>query len=266
MPFATLNGITLPARSCSMQLVRVGERSRAFSGRSRKSARALKREWSIETPPLEPTEARAWRGLLEGEGHVWSFDDATTGLYSAKGQGPSFQSGASLVTPAKYGTRALRLAASTGIIAWRIAGAASAPWSASVWRLESGVWRHYFAQSTGQAWKDGARNDALYAGIGDWLSGNNGSGEAVLSNVSGAAVDYDDFAWFPFLVPLDWPAQVYNAAAAFGGLPDLRMSGDVTGGAMTVQGEVRGSTSISFAGSSGWVTAGEQLELALVEV
>lgn len=83
MAFLTLNGITIPVNKCEEVHQELGERARMFSGRYNVARRAIKRRWRFATPPVYGSQAETIKGLVQGLGNCWRFDDGT--LYDAKG-------------------------------------------------------------------------------------------------------------------------------------------------------------------------------------
>ena len=92
MPFATLNGITVPVLADTF--VDTTERVGSFNGRSssgarRDSMRVQPRTWAGRTVIRSRDEIDAWRRLIDGHGHVWHFDDSSE--LSVGGIGPDLQ-------------------------------------------------------------------------------------------------------------------------------------------------------------------------------
>jgi hypothetical protein len=222
MAFLTLNGIELggdiAADSLPEPRREIGETSSAFNGTLRKSRQAIKRDIEFSTTPLTSADALAWESFLQGLGEHWGFN---TSLYGSKGTGPN--SGYVASNPSgtpKFGAAVLRVTASTGSITY--AAALGSNWTAMFWRYESAVWHHYTVLSDGKKWLDGVRADAT---VTTWFAVSGGS--AALTNVTGAAVDYDDLVLLPFLVPTTWPEAFGVAASAFSELPKLTAAGDI---------------------------------------
>lgn len=82
MAFLQLNNITIPVQSMRQSTEEIGERQRSFSGKYGRDVRARKRSWEVTTTLLTRTEAAAIKGLVEGLGDQWRFEEDT---YSDKG-------------------------------------------------------------------------------------------------------------------------------------------------------------------------------------
>lgn len=199
----------------------VGVTGEAVDGSAYLTRSARKLDLAFKTVPMALADARAWMDFITGEGEVWSFDAS---LYGSKGTGPFSVVGTAVQSAgsAKYGAGKLSMGASSAI-AWAGAGRSvfgvTSAWTVAFWR-NAGTWTHYVINSSGQKWVDGVRNDAAsttFAGMS--------SGDFTLSNSIGTVL-FDDLVVVPFVMPTDWPPQIYAAAAAFSPLPRLALTGD----------------------------------------
>lgn len=89
MAFFKINGLEFPILdgSASVDEEVIGSSTRAFNGHLIQTARKRARMISCTTPILSATEAKAFVGLIRGDGHYWDFED--TYGYSSRGLGIS---------------------------------------------------------------------------------------------------------------------------------------------------------------------------------
>lgn len=239
--FLRLNGITVPVAVGSADVTQedIGSSKRASDGTPLYNRRAVKRTWSSKTVITTAAEARAWRDLVTGKGHVLNWE--SNNHYTSKGLAPTtLQAGFTIAaTGAKYGTYRGK-AVNSNLAGWPMFAASPAPWSVAVWYspTDGGAYTHYLVRSDGAKWVDGVRNDAAST---TFLSVN-ASGVMFLSEISGAGTaSFDDVVGLPFLVPTTWPTQIYAFGSAFGALPRLTADGLFIEGntATTVKGAAR---------------------------
>ncbi len=94
-----------------------------------------------------------------------------------------------------------------------------APWSLSWWAYRGG-WDHWFTTSEGTKWKNGLLTTGSLAGLVGVTSG-----VATFNYSQGNPTGIDDVVALPYVVPADWPAQIYAFGYAFGLLPQLTADG-----------------------------------------
>lgn len=87
MPFLTVNGFTVPVVDHNWEEIEFGSREDAFSGRSILNRRSTKRQINCKTAMLSATELEAVRGIIRGDGQVWSYDQEN--YYAPSGMAPS---------------------------------------------------------------------------------------------------------------------------------------------------------------------------------
>lgn len=256
MPYLTLNGVTIPVRANESQTAReiIGETGRAFSGALRSTVRARKRNWSLRTPPVTPDLAAAIVGLVEGQGHAFSFD---TDLYSTKGL-PVHSSALAAITTSspKFGDGCLGLDPN-GYVTY--ATALGGEWTVGVWRDGGGGWTHWMVTSEGAVYQDGAPAGPAPSWLEVDVHGN-------VTIVDSLGALYDDLVCLPYVIPASWAAVWGTATEAFSPLPRLRLSGDIVRGLPTlVQGQI-GSAPDVLAGLAGnTYRHGTELEITLTE-
>ena len=250
MAFLTINGIEMKIATATRSPVRLGERSRAHSGRARKSERARKREWTLYTGPLDELEAPAVAGLLEGDGHHFPFD---SDLYSERGIGPLAGYGAAVtVSPGKFGPGFLTVSGGESI---SFPVQLPATWTLLLHRRELGAWHAYAVNSDGQKWRDAVRDDGADT---SWLSVT--AGTVTLGDAD--PLEIDDLVCLPYLTPPTWPPIWAAAAAPFGALPWLNAAGDLTRGPLVAMAEVTDAETITLAGGE----LAERLNVAFFEL
>lgn len=251
-----INSIEVPLAAAgggSRSFVRIGGRGRAFNGTLRRTERVRKQEWNVATLPVTAAEATAFDGLLEGDGHVWSFD---TDLYSSKGlaaTGGTTAIGATSPTP-KFG--AGRLDITTGTVTFPCQ--LPSTWTVLVWRwnIPTTSWGRWLFDSTGAKYLSGASTGTTTS----WFAVTSGSPQLI------GAGHFDDLVALPFLVPDAWKATWTQVTApVFSALPSLSVSGDLTG-TRTLQAEITGSRVASHQSAGSWQAFGRELEFILSEV
>jgi hypothetical protein len=85
MSFLELNGWAVPvALGGGRKDELIGNMDRAYSGRPIKSVRAYKREFDFETIRIPEGDAAALRGIINGVGNLWKFDES---IYAESGLG-----------------------------------------------------------------------------------------------------------------------------------------------------------------------------------
>lgn len=83
MPFLTVNGVTVPIDSASVNWTQIMPDVRSYMGYSRKNRVGRKRSWACKTPMMDADLAQAIGGIIQCRGDVYGFDDLT--LFSQKG-------------------------------------------------------------------------------------------------------------------------------------------------------------------------------------
>lgn len=203
-------------------MLRFGGEGDAYDGTQLSTVRARKRViGEFTTQPMSRLDAIALRGLLEGLGHHWSFDDATDYKYSSKGLAAATAGSVSHWTDAvpppvpKFGTGAVAM---NGSLAWETGF--SKHYTMMVWKWSGAAWVHYVVRDDGAKWVDGVRNDA--ASTTFLAMDSDGT-----FTLSGAVVFFDDAVVFPFRVSTDMAVAFGTATSAFSDLPKLHFSGDI---------------------------------------
>lgn len=257
LPFAVKDGT---ARKASPEEIG-GSRVRSYGGSLMSSRRALKRSYSVGSSLMLESEARAWQGLLLGEGHYWSFNSS---LYSSKGLGPDAGYNASFsASGGKFGAGRLIVPDSTGTISFdtRLGN----NWTVMLYRKESGVWVHYVVNSDGDNWRNGVLNGGI-VDPADFLDVS-GGGAVTLFELDVSDRDFDDLVAVPYVFLPAWSALRSAATQAWGATPSLSATGElIHGGSATVRAEL-GETEIVQALMSGaWEQNLQRFPVTLTEV
>jgi hypothetical protein len=270
MSFCRINGIVLPVmlNEANEEPLLVEDAVRMEDASLFVDRRAEKGKWTVSMSPQFAAYAAAFRKLLHGDGHYWSFD---TSLYSSKGLGPSATAGSfaigSTAPPPWLGAGRLRVQ-DTGFVRFTALSATS-PWTASFARdVGNNVWIHYIINSAGQKWVDGVRNDAASTTFFSVTAG-----VVELTSDLGDLTSWDELIVYPFAFPTDWPPQLYafqNPASGnkqVGALRQLKLDGDVVDDATvrTIIARVSGS-SVVHAKASGAKAPVRKLEVEMEEV
>lgn len=243
MAFLKVNGIAVPVAldGASQDNEEFGASDRGAHATLVSHRYAFKDTWQFKVAHSEGPTALAFRELILGKGNVWSFE---TSLYSSRGVAMVTSGGAALTAVmSKYGAKSLSIP--NGAAYATVAGILVGSWTVMFWSKPVPGYHHHVVRSDGAKWYDGARNDAADFSFQLDTSGGN----LKLQNTSSGGGSYadgytDDLVVLPYLVPTDWPAQVYAAAAAFGQLPNHAVSGDLVefgSGSKTAKGSVEGT-------------------------
>jgi hypothetical protein len=247
MPFLTINGVTLKNVSIEEGPENIGEvGGRGIIGNVLRTRTAKLRSWRVATPIMTNAEARAVRGLLEGNGQSWrfseigsdgsSYDTVLSGLGVTASVSGAF-------TPALTGGRSggPRLTVTSGSrfgvrMAQRVGVLRRGGWTpADGYTLM--MWRSFDAGTEGISGFNhvvvkGAVDFAATAnpvGLKQFVNGISGSYS--LGNALGVSasspyvalhgkritaangdVDFSDVVFLPFEVPDDFVAQLYAFA------------------------------------------------------
>ena len=200
--FLRVNGIIARVLrdQASTSIEEIGDTDRAVDGSELASRRALKSVFSMTLGQFAPRTAIAWRDLLLGKGHSFSFDSH---LYSAKGLPPTtIGSGvAQAATTPKFGAGVLSMPATRTITYTALPGATF--YTVAYWaKVGAGNWTHYV--TTGSSfWTNGvAAGSDPHIGV---------AGSVVTVTADGVDTTLiDDLVILPFKAPTDWPAQMYS--------------------------------------------------------
>lgn len=221
--FLRLNGIAVPVfhQNANAAKTPIGAFRRSVNGTGTVPRRTRKGVWRFDTTPKSAAEALAFRELVAGNGHVLSFDAQTP--YTSAGMAPvALAVGWGYTTTApKYGAACATMPASGALSTWAFFSSSS-PWTIAFWSNYSGAFKHYVATSAGPAWVDGVAGFALSDCKG---LDNVTAGVAAFGIASGGVTKLDDVVALPFVVPSDWPAQIYGFGSAFSALPVLTADG-----------------------------------------
>lgn len=267
MPFLSLNGVkvSVAVDSVSMTYVGVGgDLARSPSGTLAGGPSVTKREWTMTTTPVPMEEVAAWTGLIEGAGHVWSFD---ADLYSSRGRGITQGGDVSSISLVGGGGQYDGYAAAaddagteayftvTQTNTWTLVG-----WSDSVF---VGSWHHFLLTSTGVNKVDGVTaSDA-----DDLFAVNYTPGRVQFHTLTFGSFNVDDLVYLPYEMPAAWVSQIYafHSASPWSALPRVTASGTFAPAPVTVRGKVTDTKAIHYS-PDGTPTTGYTLEFTLKEV
>ncbi len=228
MPMLTLNEITIGTHTkrANERFEVIGDQARAFDGSWLETRTSEKRVWEIQTPVLPQVEGEAFKRLLEGQGHNWTFD--VDRFSTGKGLGPSVGPAAGAITAGgKFGGFFMRLSAAeqitwpTGfgnpttndytILLFEDADAAQDRWAI---KNVQGVVTKFL-------------NGVSSAAATPFVSVDT-SGDITIGDGAGA-FDIDDLVFVPFAMPDVWLTTGGGLDAptrAFPNLPALEADGD----------------------------------------
>lgn len=254
MSVLTINGIEVPldsAAPASLSYVRLGELVRSWSGRARKTQRIEKRQATAQMVPLSPTEALAFRGLLHGDGHQFSFDTSLYGSRGLGGSGGSSSIGATSPAP-KFGAGRLNQASGTITFATQL----PTTWTLMAWRWNGSSWARWLLDSTGARYTGGSSTGTSIA----WMGVSSGSAQLI------GAQAIDDFTVLPYLIPNSWKSTwTQSPASVWPLLPQLTVGGDLMG-SLTALAEITGTQAHTFVHPTEGLVTGQIITFTLTEV
>jgi hypothetical protein len=274
MAFLTINGWDVPIADGQASLVyqQLGRQSRSYSGVLSGTYRAKVREWKLQTTLEDEASAEAIEGLIDGTGHVWTFDND---LYSSKGLGPA--TGYSVTVAAAGGKiGGMATVASNTAISWA-ATSVNVPWTLLAWKKDlAGAWQHYGLNVTGTQFKNGAEHTpAAGDSVANWAVHSSGNFSLLGKGIDGAnaAAFYDELVIVPYLMPIDQIAATYTEAVAgrgFSALPVLKLTGDCVAetysGPLSVIGEMGNNAFVQAMYSGSFQSNLRRMDFVLREV
>lgn len=227
MPMLTINEVTIPqsADSGTESFEVIGDLDRAYDGTWRESRTSEKRRFDVRTTVLAQDVGEALKLLLQGRGHVWSFD---SDRYSSKGLGPSTGAAAGTITGGgKFGSYMALSAAEQ--ITWPTGFGDPATNDYTILLFEdSGApwdrWAIKNVQGTVTKFLNGATTGAATPFVSV-----DSSGDITIGDGAGA-FDIDDLVFVPFALPDSWletGGGLDNPARAFPLLPRIDIDGDL---------------------------------------
>lgn len=209
--FLNLNGIQVPcsvAAGAKSNTEDLGTSKRAVDGTMLIHRRVTKLHWAMTLTPQDDVHARAFRDLVLGRGHYWSFD---SNVYSSKGLAPT------------SATNSVQSAGSAYLGAGKLAQTAGGgnniqftlseiitrnQWTVMYARALAGAYTHYIATFDGTTTT--YYTNGVIGSTQTWLAVNAATGLITLTADAALATRIDELVILPYLVPTDWPLQMYN--------------------------------------------------------
>ena len=260
--YLRINGITIHCTGSESEPIRLGEVSRALNGAPRSWVRTEKTDTRSTTDEMYLEEARRVRALVQGEGHVWSFEDPY--VASSRGLLPSSMSG-EVLTEDNSGRYGYGLTMEfEAVVQWPTQ--LTTGWTAMVWRsLNGGPWVHQLVRrpvgaGANQVFEDGVRNDGADVGILE-----NVSSYLQLSATEDATI-FDDLVLLPYAVPDEWAVllHAFHSARAFPALPFVWVDGEaVPSPGLTCLGLAEVGQRVPKRNTDGTLTTGELFDFTL---
>lgn len=246
-----LNGINVPVsvQGATFTPERLQDSERAENMALIEDLRATKLSLKLRLKIQRRANAFAFRQLVHGEGHYWSFDNTaggggTAGLYSSRGLPPT-----GAITGVTLGTAAPapwlgagRVAITTGnSLVYTLGAGLPGITVMAAMNVNSGGWNHIIKDDGGTVFTNGA-----LAGAAATIAITLATGVVALSTAGGVTYQYDELVILPFRLPSDWPAQAYafqnpaGGATQWGSLRQTKLSGEVLpeGGTKIVHGRI----------------------------
>jgi hypothetical protein len=267
MAFLTLNGWDVPVSdgNAGVRFQQLGAVSRSYMGKLSGTRRAKVREWSCKTVLTAEADAVALEGLINGDGHVWSFDND---LYSSKGLGPL--AGYSVTVSAAGGRFLGHVEVGSGTNLSFNPVYDLVEYTLLVWKKEGGVWYNYGIDDAGNQYENGATHTPIGADdVTNWFTFSSGNFILHGKDLAGvnAAAPYDDLVIVPYRMPLAQIAAIYGLGAAHSSLPEISASGDVMPQtSATVIGELSEASFVQAMTGSGFASNVRALNFVLREV
>lgn len=227
MPMLTLNEVTIGTRvrRANERFNVVGDQARAFDGSWLETRTSEKRIWEMQTPPVSQSVGEAFKRLLEGQGHNWTFD--TDRFSDGKGLGPSAGAAAGTVTGGgKFGSY------------MALAAAEQITWPTGFGNPTTNDYTILLFEDSAAPWDRWAIKN-VQGSVTKFLNGVSSgaatpfvsvdtSGDITIGDGAGA-FDIDDLVFVPFAMPDAWLVTGGGLDAptrAFSNLPALEADGD----------------------------------------
>lgn len=214
MGYLEINGFTFAASEVETSEDGAISQGRHTNGKLYTDALYRKRAIDVAVV-LKPFQTfDSWRRLLEGRGHVWSFDETS---YSSKGLNLKTTAGATIGTSSpspKFGNG--RLQTSTDPITVELFD--FNVWTFAFWFWTGSAWQHRAVNSNGQKWQDGVLGSYAWS-YTPTVSFSKRTWTLPASSF------IDDLVVLPYIMP-DAMHQEWSTTQAFSPLPHLTAKGD----------------------------------------
>ncbi|HZI03359.1 MAG TPA: hypothetical protein VEZ71_05025 [Archangium sp.] len=272
MALLKLNGVDVEATASEWEPVTLGEMTRSLNGAPRTTAKVRKKNLRYTSSLLTVPHAQALRGLIEGDGHVLSFEDTsspTAYLYTSRETPPLAAAGVSRDTELRNGINedAVLVVPGGAYPTWELGDLSTATYLFWVKAQGPGSdyphldWTHFIYRSDGAYWRDGilsapAADDTFYPDA--HLLAEFAEGVLTLGAQGGIAGErrYAEVVVLPYLIPEEWGAgmHAFHAARAWPRLPGVHaVDPRLPAGGLLCQGEVGTSKAMHLRGSVGEV-------------
>ncbi len=270
MSMLTLNEIVVPTsiRKGRETYEIIGDRDRSFSGEFRETRTTEKRAGEVETVVVPQVEGEAWKRLLLGQGHNWTFD--ADRFSDGKGLGPSVGGAVGAITGGGVFGSFMRLSAGNQIT-----------WPTGFGNPTTNDYTILlFEDATGPVQRWAIKNiqgvvtkflNGVSTGAATVFVSVDSSGDITIGDGAGA-FDIDDLVFVPYAMPDLWLATGGGLDAptrAFPDLPRLEADGDLVNNQIVeVQSRAPSTRVRGFqnASTSVWEKYGHMVQFQLIEV
>ncbi|QRK06044.1 hypothetical protein JQX13_38860 [Archangium violaceum] len=216
MALVTINGVDVQCEDSERMPVRLGEVVRSINGIPRSTQKIQRKDdFRFTTGPLPEGESKALQALIDGEGHVLTFEDnssSTSHLYTSREVAPLLvDAGVARSTAARRKGLAGLTVPANQIVMWNVGFSVDEAATFIGWVREgTGPWRHVI-NTAGQLYINGV------ATSDEWLFGDASGGLLRIGDIDGqgVATAYDDVVALPFEVPASWVAGIYGFHSLF---------------------------------------------------
>jgi hypothetical protein len=259
MSFLTINGLTVSIQGEPVINPDIKENRRTtYNGDTRIIRKYNKDSWELETTMMTADKADNLRGLMDGEGHYFSFD---SDLYSFKGLSP--ESGYSVTLLGSGGKYSGGLQVDTDI---DYDFSYSNEYTVVFWRATASgnTFNHYAFNSDNTKYYNGSEN----AGVSITFANMDSDGLLTLDNDSDGNADvFDDLIVVPFIMTENMISAIYNLGEAYSNLPRLKINGDMLGNNQTIcEGIVNNQPYQPFRSGGSFNNNGQRVSFTLFEV
>jgi hypothetical protein len=270
MALLKLNGVDVEATASEWEPVTLGEMTRSLNGAPRSTAKVRKKNLRYTSSLLTLPHAQALRGLIEGDGHVLSFEDAsspTAYLYTSREVPPLAAAGVSRAASGGVRTDSCLVVPGGVYATWELGDLSTATYLFWVEAQGPGdaqpymEWNHFIYRSDGTHWRNGVLNasgpeDTFYPEA--HLLAEFSEGTLTLGFQGGVEGlrRYAEVVVLPYLIPTEWGAGMYafHAARAWPRLPAVHaVDPRLPPGGLLCQGEVGTSKAMHMRSSVGEV-------------
>lgn len=234
--YLKVNGVQVPvAYGSSPTRTRVycgGRGTRAYNGAPRNNAHANLFDWKGRTALQAASLSESFRALVEGEGQVWGFDNASPlAMAGSRGDVATLFGDAELEAGTRgFGGSQVICVDEGGVdFGFPLTGE---QWTVMFWNNTSSIptWRHWIFRGDGSTWTNGGAPATVPFFFNDVPTFQ------LLAVAGDTFTRFDGVVYLPFQIPDDWAAQLYafHVDHTFPALPYVGIGGRCIQGTQTL--------------------------------